>query len=256
MEIIPIIVLFIFGAIGGSFLNVLIYRLPRNESILTPASHCPQCQQPLRIRDNIPIISYLLLGAKCHYCRATIPIQYFLVELISALSWIALYLKFGLSLSFALHAILISILIICNYTDLHHRRILNPVLASGFGIGLGLILVMNPSGIPASILGMTAGLAFMLFWAVVGKFLFKQTALGGGDIKLAAVIGVFTGAKFVILILFLSFCLAAIYVLLTAPTNKKIRGTYLPLAPFITIATLVTVLFGNELLQRYLELIF
>lgn len=256
METIIIILLFTLGAIIGSFLNVLIYRLPIKESILFPSSHCPNCHHPLRVWDNIPIISYLMLRGHCFHCQSSIPIRYFLVEIISALSWIVLYYKFGLSIDFVLQLVLISILIVCTYTDLDHRRILNSVVLFGYGIGFAIIIILNPSSIMDSILGMTSGLAFMLFWAVIGKLLFRQTALGAGDIKLAAMIGIFTGAKFSLFILILSFTLAALYVIIPALKNGKILGRQLPLAPFIAVSTLITLLFGNELIQSYLDLVF
>jgi len=256
METIIIILLFTLGAIIGSFLNVLIYRLPKRESILFPSSHCPDCHHPLRVRDNIPIISYLILQGHCFHCKSSIPIRYFFVELISAMSWIVLYFKFGLGFDFVLQMVLVSILIVCTYTDLDHRRILNSVVLFGIGIGLAIIIILNPSMIMDSIFGMSAGLAFMLFWAVIGKLLFRQTALGAGDIKLAAMIGIFTGAKYILFILILSFTLASIYVLFIALKKQTVVGRRLPLAPFITAATLITILFGNELIQTYLDLIF
>jgi len=256
METIIIILLFTLGAIIGSFLNVLIYRLPKRESILFPSSHCPDCHHPLRVWDNIPIISYLVLKGHCFHCQSSIPIRYFLVELISALSWVVLYFKFGLSIDFVLQLVLISILIVCAYTDLDHRRILNSVVLFGIGTGLSIIIILNPSMILDSIFGMAAGLAFMLFWAVIGKLLFRQTALGPGDIKLAAMIGIFTGAKYILLILILSFTLAAFYVIIPALKNRKILGRQLPLAPFIVVSTFITLLFGNELIQTYLDLVF
>lgn len=256
MLTIIIILLFTLGAIIGSFLNVLIYRLPRKESILFPASHCPICHHSLRIRDNIPIMSYLMLRGHCFHCQSLIPIRYFLVELISAMSWVVLYFKFGLSIDFALQLVLISILIVCTYTDLDHRRILNSVLLFGFGVGLTITSLLNPTTIPDSIVGMAAGLAFMLFWAVIGKLLFRQTALGSGDIKLAAMIGIFTGAKFILLILILSFTLATLYIIFPALKSRNILGRRLPLAPFIAVSTLITILFGNELIQSYLDLVF
>jgi len=256
METALIIILFTFGAMIGSFLNVLIHRLPRKESILFPASHCLSCQHSLRIWDNIPIISYLTLKGQCFHCKSSIPIRYFFVELISAMSWIVLYFKFGLSIDFVLQMVLVSILIVCTYTDLDHRRILNSVVLFGIGIGLAIIIILNPSMIMDSIFGMSAGLAFMLFWAVIGKLLFRQTALGAGDIKLAAMIGIFTGAKYILFILILSFTLASIYVLFIALKKQTVVGRRLPLAPFITAATLITILFGNELIQTYLDLIF
>jgi len=256
MEVIIIILLFTFGAIIGSFLNVLIYRLPRKESILFPASHCPNCHHSIRFRDNIPIISYLLLRGQCFYCHSSIPVRYFLVELLSAMSWVVLYLKFGLSIDFALQLILVSILIVCAYTDLDHRRILNSVLLFGLGIGLAITSLLNPATILDSIFGMAVGLAFMLFWAALGKLLFKQTAMGGGDIKLAAMVGIFTGAKFILLILILSFALASFYVVFIPFKKQTVLGRRLPLAPFIAVSTLITLLFGNELIQSYLDLVF
>lgn len=255
MQILTIIGLFSLGAIFGSFLNVLIYRLPIKQSILIPGSYCPSCRKPLRAVDNIPILSFILLGGRCRYCHWAIPYRYIFVETLSGLLWVALYHRFGISPEFLLYTVLFSILLVCAYTDLDHYRILNSVVFAGFLIALFLILLLNLDHLKSSAAGMLVGTLFMLFWAGVGKLLFNKTALGMGDVKLTALIGLFTGPKNILLILFLAFLLAALIGVIQAAINRRLRDQRLPLAPFIAIASIIIILYGNQLIQGYLELL-
>ena len=255
METAILLGIFSMGAIIGSFLNVLIYRLPSGKSILFPASHCPECHKPVRARDNIPIISYLLLGGHCRNCQYPIPYRYIIVEIVSASLWALLYLKFGLSVNFILFTLLTSILIICTYTDIDHYRILNSVIIAGFIIALFLILLLNSGFFPQSVYGMVTGMAVMSFWAVIGKLLFKKTALGAGDIKLIALIGVFTGPKNILLIIFFAFFIASLIGIILGFRYGKLKDLRLPLAPFISVASFLIILFGNQIIQGYLGVI-
>lgn len=255
MHAVTIMILFSLGAVFGSFLNVLIHRLPLKQSILLPASHCPACRKPLRAVDNIPILSFILLGGRCRYCRYPIPYRYIIVEIINALLWVALYNQFGISPEFVLYTVLFSILIVCAYTDLDHYRILNSVVFAGFLIALFLIIVLDSIHLKRSVAGMLVGALFMLFWAAVGKLLFNKTALGMGDIKLTALIGLFTGPQNILLIMLLAFLLASFIGIINAAINRRLKDQRLPLAPFIAVASIIITLYGNQLIQRYLELL-
>lgn len=246
--------IFATGAIIGSFLNVLIHRLPLKQSILFPASHCPECQKPILFRDNIPIISYIILGGHCRNCRADIPYRYFIVEVVSATIWTILFLKFGFGTDFIFYALLSSILIVCSYTDLNHYRILNSVVITGFIIALFMILFLNSDHFAVSVYGMLTGALIMGFWAIVGRLLFKKTALGAGDIKLTALIGFFTDPQTITVIIFLAFFLASIIGIIQGIRLKTIKDRRIPLAPFISVATLVMIFLGNKLILAYLEI--
>jgi len=230
--------IFIIGLIMGSFSNVCIYRIPRNESIIHPGSHCPQCSKPIPFYDNIPIISYILLRGKCRYCGQPIPIQYPLVELATGLFYLALYLFYG-------------ILIIISFIDLKERIIPDvlslPFIAVGFILSF-FIRILSPVD---SLLGILAGGGSLLIIAIVGSKLFKKEAMGGGDIKLAAMIGAFLGWKLTLLALFLGFFLGSIIGVVVLVTSKN-KSDVLPFGPFIALGTFISIFWGQAIIHWYL----
>src|SRR4030067_1339749 len=136
------IVSIIFGALLGSVLNVCIYRLPKEESIVWPGSHCPHCKKPIEFYDNIPLVSYLLLRGRCRYCKEPISIQYPLVEGITALSSLFLLMKFGVTLSYLIYFAFVAALIVITVIDLHHQIIPDVISLPGIGVGLLASLIL------------------------------------------------------------------------------------------------------------------
>jgi len=247
------IFIFIIGVILGSFLNVVIYRLPRKISLLFPRSSCPHCGRFIFAYDNVPIVSYLYLGGKCRFCGWKIPFRYFFIELASGIIPVIFYLKYGFCVEFLLYSILLMILLVTSFIDLEYMKIPNPVVIFGGLAFLLIITLFNPNRlIDGLISGSIAGF-LMLALSLAGKVVFKKDAVGFGDVKLTAMTGLCLGLSSLLLDLFLSFFLSAtigiIFILL-----KKIRiDKRLPFAPFLTGGTFITLVWGKQILSFYMR---
>lgn len=244
---------FLFGAIVGSFLNVCIYRLPRKESILWPASSCPVCKHPIQYWQNIPILSFIALKGKCSNCKTRIPVTYPLVELLTGLLLAVIWTLDGFSFSFLSHAILILFLLPISFIDLNHKLILNVLTFPAIVIGLALAVLLQSVSLTEAMLGLFLGGGFLWLVGLLGNTLFKQESMGGGDIKLGAMIGVFLGPQ-VVVALFLAFFLALPAVAIGLLTKKLRMGSTLPFGPFIALATVLLICFGPAFYHRYLLL--
>jgi len=244
-------IIFIIGLVIGSFSNVCIYRIPRNESLVRPGSHCPQCSKPISFYDNIPVISYILLKGKCRYCGQPIPLQYPIVELATGLFYLALYLFYGFQPITIVYMILCTLLIIISFIDLK-ERIIPDFLSLPF-IAIGFILsffLENLSPID-SLLGILAGGGSLLIIAIAGTYLFKKEAMGGGDIKLAAMIGAFLGWQLTLLALFLGFFLGSIIGVIVLIINKG-KSDIIPFGPFIALGAMLSIFWGQAIIHWYL----
>ncbi len=249
------IVLFIFltGLVTGSFLNVCIYRLPRQESVVLPGSRCTKCSKPISWYDNIPLISYILLLGKCRNCRGKIPFRYFLVEALSALTLVVFYNIFGLGIEMIFFSIFILALIAASFSDLETQIIPDEVNLGVLPLGL-IFSFFNPifqeiySGNPLfeSIKGLIIGGGMIYLTGVLGKIMFKKEAMGFGDVKLMALIGAFLGWKLVVLAYFIAPFFGLIYGL-----YRKIRykDEYLPYGPFLALGAVVVLFFREKLLS-------
>ena len=194
--ILPVILLFfIVGAVVGSFLNVCIYRLPKNESIISPGSHCPHCNTPLKFYQNIPILSYLFLKGKCAYCSETISSRYMWIELLSAFLSVVIYLKFGISAETIFYLFLVYILIVISFIDIDTQLIKNKVLILLAAGGLIINLWLQIISWSDALFGAVAGGGLLFFFALFGRWYFKKESMGMGDVKFAAVLGLFLGWK-------------------------------------------------------------
>ncbi len=245
------IIIFLIGLIIGSFSNVCIYRLPRNESLIRPGSHCPQCNKSIQFYDNIPLISYLILKGKCRYCQDKIPMQYPIVELSTGLFYLALYLFYGIRFMTIVYMILCSVLIIISFIDIK-ERIIPDVLSLPF-IVIGFILsffLRNLSPID-SLLGILAGGGSLLLIAVAGTYLFRKEAMGGGDVKLAAMIGAFLGWQLTLLSLFLGFFLGSVIGIAVLIKNKG-QSDIVPFGPFIAMGAIIAIFWGQNIINWYL----
>jgi len=273
-------IVFVYGTVVGSFLNVCICRMPNDESVIKPPSHCPKCGTRLKAVDLVPLISFLALGRKCRYCGAPIGWRYFIVELTTGLVFVALYAKYQFRPDFFAFALFSAALIAVFFIDLDHWII--PDQLSIFGIGVGVVrdvygLVVGEPGhsvlyvripftaahVPMlwSIAGLVICGAVFYAIAVLGELAFKKEAMGGGDIKLAAAVGaVFAGSVTTWLgigLALLSF-FVAVFVGSVIGIGMKIarRGerkeSYLPFGPMMVIGVLVTVFLGNQIISAYL----
>jgi len=245
--------IFLLSCCIGSFLNVCIYRLPLSLSIVSPRSFCPHCQAAIRAYDNIPLLSYLLLRGKCRNCGAKIPWRYPLVEALTGGVGLALFLKFGFTFAFFSSFGLSAALIVIAFIDLDHRII--PDLVSLPGIFIGFLLALfGPSlTVKDSLIGLLAGGGSLYVVALVYEALTKREGMGGGDVKLLAMIGAWLGWKAILFTLFfasLSGTLIGGGVMLI---HKQGRHYAIPFGPFLAFSALAYVFFGPELIDWYLN---
>jgi leader peptidase (prepilin peptidase)/N-methyltransferase len=238
----------LLGAVLGSFLNVCIFRWTTDQSVVRPASHCPRCNYVLRWYDNVPVLSWLWLRGRCRQCRGPISIQYPLVELATAVIWAGFAWHFGPSLALVRDAVFFTILLGIAVGDA--RTYIIPDEFSVGGMVLGLLFSL-PGGFPvigASMFG--AALGFGLLWlvAVVGKRVFKEDAMGGGDIKMMGMVGAFLGWSGVLLTVFLG---AMVGVVAFLPALISGRRKLVPFGVFLAIGAAVTYLVGGAILEWY-----
>ncbi len=250
------VIIFVFGLLIGSFLNVCICRMPKNESIVVPASHCPHCKKDILWCDNIPVISYLLLLGRCRFCKTRISYRYPLVELLTALLLTALFLGFGGTPKFFAYSVLVCGLIVATFIDFEIQEIPDEISLGGIVAGLVLAFIF-PSimaeasrlrGFLGSLIGAFAGGGSIYLLGIFGKFAFKKDAMGGGDVKLMAMIGSFLGLKLVMLAFFIAPFFGAVPGIILK--FKDGRET-IPYGPFLSLAAIVAIFFGNRILGLF-----
>ncbi len=248
------IVSLVFGGMIGSFLNVCICRLPKEESIVWPGSHCPHCKKPIQFYDNVPVLSYFLLRAKCRYCKGPISIQYPLVEGITALNALFLFMRFGPSLSFLFYFAFIAALIVVTVIDLYHQIIPDVISLPGIGVGLLASLLIPEITFWNSLLGVLLGGGSLFLVATLYQWLFKREGMGGGDVKLLAMIGAFLGWKAVILTIVLSSLIESISGILVMVLKGKDFKYAIPFGPFLSLGAAISLFYGESLIRWYLSL--
>ncbi|RCW85995.1 leader peptidase (prepilin peptidase)/N-methyltransferase [Halanaerobium sp. DL-01] len=245
------IYIFIFGLIVGSFLNVVIYRLPEGQSIIKPPSHCPQCKTKLKTFDLIPVLSYLAAGGKCRYCGSKISFQYPFVELLTGFFFSFTYLKFGISVELFIMLLLISALIVISYIDYKYMIIPNYITYPGIVIGFLSAIIFNYISIFDSLLGIFIPSLLLLLIA----FIFKG-GMGMGDVKLAAMLGSFLGFEMTLAGIFVGSLLGSVIGLTLMGFGVLDRKSRIPFGPFICIGTVIIIFFGDVLFDWYLSLFF
>ena len=244
----------LFGALIGSFLNVCISRIPKEESIVTPGSHCPECKNPIRFYDNIPIISYLLLGGKCRHCRKPISSQYPLVEGITACLSLLVFAKWGPSLSYVFYFAFLAALIVMTVIDLHHQIIPDVISLPGIVVGILGSLVIPNFRFLDSILGTLVGGGSLFLVATLYQWFFKREGMGGGDVKLLAMIGAFLGWQAVILTILLSSLIGSVVGVAVMLLKGKDFRYAIPFGPFLSLGAALSLFVGKALIQWYLGL--
>jgi leader peptidase (prepilin peptidase) / N-methyltransferase len=253
---------FVFGAVIGSFLNVCIVRIPHGTSVIQPSSHCPTCKNAIRFYDNVQLISYFFLLGRCRSCGARISPRYVVVELLMALLAVALYREFGLGLAFIAAFVFVASLIVISFIDLEVRIVPDVISLPGIVVGLlfsviGRYLIQDPSELIPSplsaLIGILLGGGFLLALAWAYEAFTGVEGMGGGDIKLLAMIGAFLGWPSIPVTLFLS-SLGGSVIGLTAMMIKGVGRKYaLPFAPFLCLGALLYVFFGRQLIDFYLS---
>jgi leader peptidase (prepilin peptidase) / N-methyltransferase len=261
MSLLFLLIVFIFGLAMGSFFNVCIYRIPRNESLIFPPSHCPNCKKRIKAYDNIPVLSYILLFGKCRFCKKPISIRYPLVELLTGLLFAATVFKFGYSITLLRAIIFISFLIIVGFIDLEH--LIAPFRLTIPGLLVGLITAfLLPGFALSSFIGMFAGGLFVflawLLWRYLLRYLLgikQKEGIGWGDLPLTAMIGAFLGWQYLLVALFASIFLGAIIGLVVRAVKKGKPGEPVPFGPFLALGSLISLFFGQSIINLYLNLL-
>ena len=267
----------LLGLVIGSFLNVCIARLPRKMSVSLPRSHCPSCKNPIPWRDNVPILSYIMLGGRCRHCKTKISARYLIVEAVNGLISVLLYLKFGLSVEWFVYLIFSGALLVLAVIDVDHRILPDPITLNGIWIGVLANLYLAPqhplisslfqwAGMNApnprlvafagSILGIVVGGGLLWF---VGEAYFRLRGVEGmgfGDVKMMAMVGAFLGAPLTLLTIMLGSLLGSIIGLMFIRMSGKTREYELPFGTFLALAAIIAVLYGNVLIQLYVNRMF
>ncbi len=251
--------IFILGLCAGSFLNVVIYRLPRGESPVRPASHCPACGKRLTGPELVPLLSYIVLGGKCRHCRRRISLRYPLVELAAGVLFTAAACRFGLTPDTLSLWFLFSLLLAVSLIDLEHQRIPNPLVVAGLAGGLAFRLWGTMSsgttslfagGWPDALWGLLLGGGIMLL-----IFLASRGGMGGGDVKLAALLGFWIGFRGIAITMILGFLTGALAGVVLILLGLRRRKDPLPFGPFLSLGTLIALFWGDALFRWYLKLI-
>ncbi len=259
----PSIVLFLTGLIVGSFLNVCIYRLPRSISVIRPPSNCPVCHNRIKAWQNIPVLSYLFLKGKCYYCGSPISIRYPVVELLNGIFYLLVFYKYGLT-SYALFYILfLSAIVVITFIDIDFQIIPDKITLPGIIIGLiaGILFLPDPLSIEnnplsfANLLGLKGSLIGLLtggglFYIVA---VLSRGGMGGGDIKMMAMVGASLGWKAVLMTTFFGSLIGSVYGIGLILLKGKGRKTRIPFGPFLSAGVIITLFYGRELLSIYLK---
>jgi leader peptidase (prepilin peptidase)/N-methyltransferase len=254
MVSIPYLIVFIAGLLIGSFLNVLIYRLPRGEQFVKGRSFCPECGQTIKLYHNIPLLSYLFLRGKCAHCRKPISFRYPLVELLNGSGYLYFFWKQGWSIDFGIFVFFTSVLIVIFFIDLDNQIIPDAITLPGIVFGLGVSLA--PGGVSPlqSLIGTLVGGGSLYLVAMLGDWLFKKESMGGGDIKMAAMLGAFLGWQKVLLIFLASAVIGLVVSIVIMLFSAKLRRTrVVPFGPFIALAALVAIVWGDSLITYYVH---
>jgi len=249
------IIVFVFGLCIGSFMNVCIYRVPASKSIVYPGSMCPKCGNVIRFYDNIPVLSYLWLKGRCRNCNEPISIRYPLVEIISGLFSLCVFLIFGLSLEGIIYYVFISMLLVITFIDIDHQIIPDALSIPGIPAGFIASFVIPSLTYMDSLLGILAGGVSLFLVAWIYELIKGKSGMGGGDIKLLAMIGAFTGWKGVLFTIFISSAVGTLTGIIIMLRTQKGLKLAVPFGPFLSIGAIIYIFFGSQLIYWYLNLL-
>ena len=243
----------LLGLTLGSFINVCIYRLPKNESIIAPRSYCQSCKTRIPIWDNIPVLSYLLLKGKCRQCTASISLLYPVVEVSTALLLLTGFIQFGMSMKFAIFCAIGPTLLTVAIIDIKHKIIPDTITLPGiiFGIVAGSYLF----GLKESLLGLISGGGIFLLSSEIYYQVRGRVGMGGGDIKFIAAVGALLGLKQVLLVIFLSAFIGSVVGLIGLIGKKLDAMSQIPFGPFLAVGTLIVYFSGENIINMYITTI-
>ena len=246
---------FVIGTCIGSFLNVCIYRIPAAKSIVHPGSMCPRCQNPIRFYDNIPLLSFLCLRRRCRYCSLPIPFRYPLVELLGGLFALWIVMKFGLTPEALIYYIFSATLLVIAFIDIDHRIIPDRLTLPGIPLALLAALFLPDMTLKQSLWGIAVGGGSLLAVAWGYHLITHKEGMGGGDIKLLAMIGALLGWKGVLFTIFAASILGTVSGVIIMFRTKGDMKLAVPFGPFLSIGALTFVFFGADILFWYFNLL-
>jgi leader peptidase (prepilin peptidase) / N-methyltransferase len=246
---------FILGLLIGSFLNVCIHRIPKELSIINPPSSCPTCKKRIAWYDNIPILSFIILRGKCRNCGEKISWRYPLVEAMSGILAALLVYKFGPTVEFAVLYIFCASLIVISMIDLQYQIIPNEISISGIILGFIYSFFSPVFTWQASLLGILVGGGILALIALIYYFLMKSEGMGGGDIKLLAMIGAFLGVGGVVFTLAIGSIVGSVIGIILMLKDKGDSKAKIPFGPFLSLGALGYIFFGGLLFDTYLGLL-
>jgi leader peptidase (prepilin peptidase)/N-methyltransferase len=248
------IIIVLFGLAWGSFLNVVIYRLPRNLSLLHPPSSCPHCGKRIKIHENIPLVSYLLLRGKCSECKTKIPLSYPLVEVLTPLSFLWLYFHFSISLHFFAACLFVSALIALGFIDYKHQILPDEITLPGIVLAVVYSFFRADITLTGALIGAVVGAGILLFIYIVYFILRRKEGLGMGDVTMMLMVGAFLGWKQTLLTLVLASLGGALLGIGLVLFTKKGAQHALPFGTFLAPAAFVSLLYGPRIISAYLSL--
>ena len=254
-------VVFLFGACWGSFLNVCIYRIPAELSVVKPRSRCPKCMTDLAWKDNIPIFGWIALGGKCRYCKAPISLRYPSIELFTAVLFTLVWLRFPYEAVLIPYWVLVFGLMLGSFVDIDEMWIPDRCTIGGMIIG-PIFSFIIPSlhgaeshlqGLLLSLIGLVAGFGSLWSVSVIGRWMMKKEAMGFGDVKLMGALGAFLGWQSIVFIVFVSSLLGTIIGMSFIAMGRREWQSRIPFGPYIALAAILWVLGGNVLWDAYVH---
>jgi leader peptidase (prepilin peptidase)/N-methyltransferase len=252
-----LILIILIGLALGSFLNVCIYRIPLKKSVLLPGSFCPKCGAKIRFWDNIPLLSFILLKGKCRKCKSKISLQYPLVEFVTSVLILICYWRFGWGWEFVAKTILCLSLIVIFFIDLRHRIIPDVVVLPGLALGFFFSFFLKSPSVVNSLIGIFVGGVLFYLAAVLGELLFRKESMGGGDIKLAMMLGAFLGWQKIFLVFLISAVLGVMIGGIALFSSKEVKETrMIPFGPFLALGSILAIFIGDQLISTYIKIFF
>lgn len=240
----------IIGLCIGSFLNVCIYRIPKEESIVFPASHCTSCGHELKFYELIPIVSYIFLRGRCIKCKSKISIKYPLIEILNGLLYLLLFIKYGLSFNFIFYCLLVSLLIVISIIDLESKYVYSSTTILGVLLAIIYIIIGAYLGEVKILNNLLGGL---IGYGIIFLIIILTGGMGEGDADIAGICGLFIGIKGVLVALFLAIILGGIFASIVLILKIKDRKSEIAFGPYIAIGTLIWLLIGEKILTLYIS---
>ena len=247
--------IFIFGLCIGSFLNVCIYRLPASKSIVHPRSMCSNCGTLVAAYDNIPVLSYLWLKGRCRHCQIKISLRYPIVELLGGLFALGTFLKFGLTLEALIYYLFFAALLIVAFIDIDHRIIPNVITLPGIPICFAASFALPTITYREALLGILIGGGSLFLVAWIYSLITKKEGMGGGDIKLLAMMGAIVGWQGVLFTIFIASLVGTLAGLAAMLQSRKGMKLAVPFGPFLSIGSITYIFFGTPLIAWYFNLL-